>query len=106
MTDEEKSFVTYWEEHRLREKKLSVQFVSGLPFGLMFALPVLIALIYHNWYKQITFISNSELVTTIVAVMMIAVFVAVFRKRFLWDQHEQLYKELKFRNGNFPDAAD
>lgn len=106
MTQEEKQFITYWEQNRLSLRNRSRQLLSGLPFGFLFSLPVLVALIYHNWYKRINYITNAELITVIIAVIGIAVFVAVFRKQFQWDQQEQLYKELKFKEKRPTEAAD
>ena len=106
MTQEEKEFISYWENNRQSLKSRRRQLLSGLPFGLLFSLPVLIALIYHNWYKRITHVTNAQLITVVLAVMTIAVFIAIFRKQFQWDQQEQLYKELKFREKIQGDAAE
>ncbi|MEO7960231.1 MAG: hypothetical protein ABIR19_01720 [Ginsengibacter sp.] len=105
LTEEEKDFITFWEEYSDKQKKISYQITSGLPFGLAFALPVLVALLFHNWYKRMSYISNSQVVVVFITVMIIALFISIFRKKFQWEQNDQLYKELKFREKKI-DAAD
>lgn len=105
LTEEEKDFITFWEEYSDKQKKISYQITSGLPFGLAFALPVLVALLFHNWYKRMSYISNSQVVVVFITVMIITLFISIFRKKFQWEQNDQLYKELKFREKKI-DAAD
>jgi membrane protein YdbS with pleckstrin-like domain len=98
LTQEEKQFLRYWEANRLREKKLNKQLLVGLPVGLLFAIPVLIALFSGKlWYQRADMQANanSSPVILIVAVICIAVFVAVFYKRHQWEMREQQYLELK-----------
>jgi membrane protein YdbS with pleckstrin-like domain len=98
LTETEKQFLQYWETNRLREKKLNKQLLVGLPIGLLFAVPVLIALLTGKlWYQRADMQANasSSPVVLIIAVICIAVFVAVFYKRHQWEQREQHYLELK-----------
>jgi membrane protein YdbS with pleckstrin-like domain len=104
ITDQEKLFIDYWEANRDKQKKTLYQLALGLPIGLVFALPVLLSVIFHDWYKQMIFISASEITTILIAVLGIAVFFALFRMKFKWEENEQLYKELKFKEQK-PDAA-
>jgi hypothetical protein len=100
LTHDEKQFLRYWEANRLREKKLNKQLLIGLPIGLLFAVPVLIALFSGKfWYQraEMQANSNSSPVILIIAVICIAVFVAVFYKRHQWEMREQHYLELKAR---------
>ena len=50
LTKDEKLFLGYWEKNRVKEKKILRQIAGGLPLGLVFALPVLLAVIFHDWY--------------------------------------------------------
>ena len=84
ITDQEKLFIDYWEKNRDREKKTWFQLALGLPIGLVFALPVLLSVIFHNWYKNMVFISGSEITVVMIAVLGIAVFYALFRMKFKW----------------------
>ncbi|MBA2250354.1 MAG: hypothetical protein H0W12_09200 [Chitinophagaceae bacterium] len=105
ITDQEKLFLAYWEKNRAREKKTLYQLAVGLPLGLVFALPIILSVIFHDWYKQMIFISPSQVTVILIAVLAIAVFFALFRMKFKWENNEQLYKELKFKESQ-NDAAD
>ena len=97
LTKDEKLFLEYWEKNRDKQKRFMHQLAAGLPMGLIFALPVLIAVIFHNWYKSMIYISGSQIIVIIIGVLGIAVFFAMFRMKFKWENNEQLYKELKFK---------
>lgn len=97
LTDEEKKFLEYWERNREFQKKTSWLLITGLPAGLLFALPILVVVIFHDWYKNMVYISDSQMVIIIIGVLSVAVFFAVFRGRFRWEHNEQQYKELKFK---------
>ncbi|HEY8657580.1 MAG TPA: hypothetical protein VIL78_00985 [Hanamia sp.] len=105
LTEDEKSFIEYWEKNRENEKRFFRQLTYGAPWGLVFALPVLVAVIFHDWYKNMIPISETEIILIIITVLGIAVFYSVFRMKFKWDNNEQIYKELKFKQ-NKEDAAD
>ena len=98
LTDEERKFIAYWEKERLRQKKIFYQFWVGLPLGLLFALPILVNfLLGRFWYRRADAVGNSQFnpMVLIVAVLGIAIFVAIFQKKFKWDQQEQRYREFK-----------
>lgn len=95
ITDEEKLFVNYWEKNSGKEKKLFHMLAFGLPIGLVFALPILLSVLFHDWYKNMVYVSDSEVTIIMIAVMAIAVFYALFRMKFKWEMNDQLYKELK-----------
>ena len=97
LTKEEKSFIEYWENNKEKEKKIWRRFLYGSPWGLIFALPILVAVIFHDWYKNMVAISPSLITLIIIAVIGIAVFYTLFSMQFKWDRNEQIYKELKFR---------
>jgi hypothetical protein len=97
LTEDERLFIEYWEKNRDKEKRFFRQLTYGSPWGLVFALPVLLVVIFDDWYKNMIPISTSLLVLIIVTVLVIAVFYSVFRMRFKWDNNEQIYKELKFK---------
>ncbi len=74
ITDQERLFLNYWETNRDKEKKLLYQLALGLPIGLVFALPILISVLFKDWYKQMSFVSNSQVTVIMIAVLGIAVF--------------------------------
>ena len=98
LDQKEKLFVEYWELNRDRERNLLYQVLTGLPIGLLFALPIIFLLFTGRyWFKRADMIANSELspVLLVSAVFIIATFVAVLHKRHQWEMREQQYKELK-----------
>lgn len=97
LTDEETKFIAYWDKNREKESQFFYQLSYGLPRGLIFALPVLLAVIFHDWYKNMIPISKSQLIVISIAVLGIALFYTIFRMKFRWEQNDQLYKELKFK---------
>lgn len=99
LSEKEKQFVEYWEANRLREKQLLPQLLYGIPMGLLFALPILIILFTGKlWYTRADMQANTmSPFVLITAVIIIAVFIAVFYKRHQWDMKEQQYLELKSR---------
>ena len=99
-SEQEKEFIQYWESVRDHQGKLSTQFFSGIPIGLLFAVPVFIILVTARfWFKRADMVANAKLDTFVfgIAVFLITVFVAVFYKRFQWEQKEQQYQEFKVR---------
>jgi hypothetical protein len=104
LTDDEKSFIIYWEKNREKDKKIVSKFLYGSPYGLLFALPILVAVIFHDWYKNMIYISPTLITLIIIGVLAIAIFYTLFSMQFKWDRNEQIYKELKFKQSR-EDAA-
>jgi uncharacterized membrane protein len=97
LSQQEKDFLRYWEENRLNKKRFLRQFSIGLPVGVL-----LVALIFINllsgWYKkaEMQLRSNASLIlVVIVALLITAVFIAIFSSKHKWEQNEQRYRELK-----------
>ena len=105
LTKEDKLFIDYWEKNREKEKNIFRKLTFEAPLALVFALPILIVVIFHDWYKNMIPISQGQMILIIICVFVIAVFYAVFRIKFKWDYNEQQYKELKFREHK-EDAAE
>ena|SRR5688500_3738844 len=94
----EKLFVEYWEVNRMKEKSVLYQLLTGLPIGLLFALPIIFILFTGRyWFKRADMVANAELspVILVAAVLMIALFVAIVYKRHQWEMKEQQFKQLK-----------
>ena len=96
LTPKEEEFILYWQQNRDREKKLFRQLLIGLPSGMLLAIGIVASVVTGQWYQRADMVANSELNPNvlIIAVLAIVVFVAIFYKKFQWDQKEQLYKEL------------
>lgn len=97
LTQDERSFILYWEKNREKDKKIFRKLLYGSPWGLIFALPILLAVIFHDWYKNMVYISPSLITTIIIGVIAIAVFYTLFSMQFKYDRNEQIYEELKFK---------
>ena len=99
LTPQEERFVQYWQENRDREKKLFRQLLIGLPAGLLIAIGIIASLVTARWYERADMLANTELSPNvlIIAILSIIVFMAIFYKKYKWDQNEQLYKELLYK---------
>lgn len=105
LEERERAFVEYWTEHRERESKLFYQLMTGLPVGLLFAVPIIILLFTGRfWYKRADMVANSELSVGLLstAILAIAVFVAVLYKRHQWEMKEQQYLDIRARERKKP----
>jgi FtsH-binding integral membrane protein len=99
LTDEEKKFIRYWEENRLRKKKVVRNMAVGLPLGLLFVIAIF-ANFFSGWYKRADMVVNTDsslIMVLLVASLLIVVFFSVFSARHRWDINEQRYLELKQR---------
>jgi pilus assembly protein TadC len=94
LSNENREFLKWWEENRLKEKKVLKQLAIGLPIGLAFGFPVLLSVLFRGWYKNMPYISGTQLTVILIAVLLIMVFYALFRMYFKWDMNEQRYREL------------
>ncbi len=100
LSERERVFMEYWEANKEKERKTFRQLLIGIPVGLLFAVPVLVALFSGRfWYKRAEAEANSETspVVIIVAILLIAGFVAIFYKKHQWDMKEQRYRELLYK---------
>ncbi len=98
LEEREKLFIEYWEAHRDRESRLWLQLLTGLPVGLLFALPVMFLLFSARyWYKRADMVANSQMSmgVLIVALLLIAAFVGIVYKRHKWEMKDEQYKRLK-----------
>ncbi len=101
-TEDELKFMAYWEQNRLKEKRLITQLTYGLPIGVIFAVPILVNfLLGRFWYKRADAVGLSQFSPTvlIIAVALISIFVAVLNRKFRWEKLENQYLSLKNRQG-------
>ena len=98
ISEEERKFLVYWEQQRLKDKRLTNQLMFGLPIGILFSIPILINFFMGKfWYKRADAVGVSQFSPTVlvIAVLLITVFVALLNRRFRWEGLEQQYLELK-----------
>ncbi|HEY4155179.1 MAG TPA: hypothetical protein VGM24_07120 [Puia sp.] len=96
LTEEEESFIKYWEANRERQKKTFRQFLLGIPVALLFVIPIVINF-FSGWYKRAAMIVHTGSFNPgvlLLALLLITVFIALFSRKFRWDQQEQRYLEL------------
>ncbi len=96
LTDEEEAFIEYWKNNRDRQKRLFRQFLLGIPLALLFAVPIAINF-FSGWYKRAAMMSSTTEFNPgvlLLALVLIVVFIAIFSRKFKWEQCEQRYIEL------------
>jgi hypothetical protein len=106
LTQEEQEFIIYWEENRLRRKKVFKQLALGLPLATLLVVAIF-ANFFSGWHKRAVMDRNemlqhndaSLLIVLVGAALFIVVFITIFSVRHKWDMHEQRYLELKAREG-------
>ena len=97
LTQEELKFIVYWETNREKQSRLDYQILAGIPYGLLFSLPIAVNYIVGRfWYKRADAVGMSQFnpLVLVFAVLLITAFVSVLYKKFRWEQLDQRYKEL------------
>lgn len=96
LTEEEETFITYWRANRAKQKRTFRQFLLGIPLALLFVVPISLNF-FSGWYKRARMMSSTpdfNPVVLLLALLIIVVFIAVFSRKFRWEQFEQRYIEL------------
>jgi uncharacterized membrane protein YqhA len=100
LNEHEKRFLSYWETRRQRETRIWFQVISGIPIGLLFALPILAVLFTARfWFVRADMVALSKSDPTVLAIgiVAIALFMGAFYRRMQVEKREQYYQELKSR---------
>jgi membrane protein YdbS with pleckstrin-like domain len=96
LTEEEEDFIIYWKSNREKQKRTFRQFLMGIPIALLFVIPIGINF-FSGWYKRASMMSRTTDFNPgvlLLALVLIVVFIAIFSRKFKWDQYEQRYVEL------------
>jgi len=97
ISEEDKRFMEYWKENRLRKKKVFRQLYIGLPLAVALVIAIF-ANFFSGWYRRATIVMDKEksslVLVLVVAALLIVAFVVVFSVRHRWDLNEQHYNEL------------
>lgn len=99
-TSDELKFMEYWEANRQRERRFLYQLALGLPLGILFGTPIIVNfLLGRFWYKRADAVGLGQFnpIVLIIAVLLIAVFIALLSRRFRWEKLEHQYISLKKR---------
>ncbi len=97
LSEKEQEFINYWKSRREKEGSFAWQLLTGIPIGLLFSMPIFIIVLTGKfWYKRADMVAVSKLspVVLVVAIVLIACFIAVFHRRVQWEKKEQQYLEL------------
>jgi membrane protein YdbS with pleckstrin-like domain len=97
LTHQDRNFIKYWEDNRLRKKKVIKQLAVGLPLAVVLVIAIFLNF-FSGWYKRADMARSEEsptlILVLIIAALLIVAFVVVFSARHRWDMNEQQYKEL------------
>jgi hypothetical protein len=96
---EEEAFIEYWKANREKQKRTFRQFLLGIPLALLFVIPIVINF-FSGWYKRAAMMANTSDFNPgvlLLALVIIVVFIAIFSRKFRWEQNEQRYIELLAR---------
>jgi glucan phosphoethanolaminetransferase (alkaline phosphatase superfamily) len=99
LSEKEIAFIQKWEKNREVYGGFKSKISRGLPMAFVFGLPILLFILavylyFPEWYYRISNRLSGALLTIVIAVMIAVLFFSYFRMHFLWEQNEQLYKEL------------
>jgi hypothetical protein len=96
ISEEEEAFIIYWKTNRDKQKRTFRQFLLGIPLALLFVIPIGLNF-FSGWYKRATMIQSTTDFNPgilLLALVLIVVFIAIFSRKFRWEQYEQRYLEL------------
>ena len=97
LTEEEQAFINYWKLNREKQKRTFRQFLVGIPVALLFVIPIAINF-FSGWYKRAAMMSSTAEFNPgvlLLALIFIVIFIAVFSRKFKWEQYERRYIELQ-----------
>ncbi len=100
----------YWESEREKQGSIKGKIVNGLPMAVLFSLPIIlfifaVYIFFPDWYTKISNTSSGTFISIIIAVFLCILFFSYFRMYYKWEMNEQLYRELKHKNGK-PNQTD
>ncbi len=105
-TEEEKTFLKYWEANRSRKHKFFKQVLISLPLGIIIVVAIFLNF-FSGWYKRASMVANADpslFIILFFSGILIVAFLAVFSSYHRWDMNESRYKELRARENNHPPA--
>ncbi len=98
-TQGEKEFIDYWEQNRLKKKKVLKQLSVGLPLSVVFVVAIFINF-FAGWDKHAQMVINTDpslVIVLLIGLILIVIFMVIFSARHRWDMNEQHYRELLAR---------
>jgi hypothetical protein len=107
LTEQEETFLKYWNKYRTTEQKSFKQYLKGLSRGFAISVAIIV-LVATGWYKRANMEANSKLSFTVLAIALlgIAVFMAWLYQNYRWEEREQQYLELLEKKKRLANKAD
>ena len=96
LTDEERKFISFWENERERRRRWTYALRRNLPMGVIFGAPIAL-FFFVEAPRHRGLISHTDLIIIMIGVLLTAVFYAIFRGSAKWDQYESHYRILKMK---------
>lgn len=100
VSEEEKRFMVYWEQNRLRKTRVLRQLYVGLPLATLLVIAIFINF-FSGWNEraglELRSQNRSLLIVLLAAALAIVAFIVIFSARHRWDRQEQMYRELQER---------
>jgi uncharacterized BrkB/YihY/UPF0761 family membrane protein len=99
LTQQERGFIDYWEQNRLKKRKVLKQLSVGLPLGVLLVVAIFVNF-FSGWDKRAQMIINTDpslIIVLLIASILIVLFIVIFSVRHKWEQNEQHYRELLSR---------
>jgi protein-S-isoprenylcysteine O-methyltransferase Ste14 len=97
ITEEEKRFMNYWEQNRLRKRKWIWKLAAGLPLAVLLSAAIFVNFL-SGWYTRASMeinVDKSGILVVLVGLVGIVIFVVIFSARHKWELNEQRFLELK-----------
>ena len=94
LSEKEETFIKYWSENRLEQKKSFRQFIKGMSLGITIGIGIIIT-ISVGWYQRANMEANSSLnpFVLLFIILIISVGMAFLYKNHQWEMKEQQYLE-------------
>ena len=95
LTEQEETFILFWAEKRIQQKKNFKQFLKGLSSGLSIGIGIILLLV-TGWYQRANMEANSKLspIILFLTIAILSVFMGFIYQNYRWEMNEQQYLEL------------
>jgi formate/nitrite transporter FocA (FNT family) len=95
LSEKEEDFLAYWSENGKKQKTSLRPLLVGMSAGFLLGIS-LIVIVQTGWDQRATMVANSKLssVVFLLAIILIAVFMAFLYRNFRWEMQEQQFLEL------------
>jgi formate/nitrite transporter FocA (FNT family) len=96
LSEKEEIFLEYWSNNREKQKTSLRPLLVGMSSGFLLGIS-LIVIVQTGLDQRATMLANSKLssVVFLLAIVLIAVFMAFLYRNFRWEMQEQQFLELK-----------